>query len=167
MTARLRKYFRRISLGILLGALAFETALRLTAFPAALENAPPTSTEFLDRFGRPLRTLLVEERRFARRCSLADVSPHVLAATLSAEDKRFRSHFGVDFLATARAMRSGGRSGGSTITQQVVKLARPGQRTLSRKLAEIWLALRVERSWSKDRILAEYLNRLDYGNLQT
>ena len=167
MTARLRKYCRRIALGLLLAAIAFETALRFTPFPAALENAPPVSTEFLDRTGRPLRTLLVEERRFARRCSLADISPTVVAATLSAEDKRFRSHFGVDLLATARAARRGGRAGASTITQQVVKLAQPGPRTLSRKLAEVWLALRVERSWGKDRILAEYLNRLDYGNLQT
>ncbi len=125
------------------------------------------STEFLDRSRKPLRTLLAEERRFSRRCSLAEISPNLIAATLSAEDGRFRSHHGVDFFATARAVRSGGKSGASTITQQVVKLAQPSPRTLSRKLGEMWLALRVERSWNKDRILTEYLNRLDYGNLQT
>ena len=167
MTARASKYCRRIVIALILGAVAFEVALRLTPFPASLKSEPPGSVEFTDRNGRPLRTLLAEERRFARRCLLADVSPNVIAATLSAEDKRFRSHFGVDFPATARAMRDGGKSGASTITQQIVKLAQPGPRTLSRKLAEMWLALRVERSWGKDRILAEYLNRLDYGNLRT
>jgi penicillin-binding protein 1C len=149
---------------------AFEISLRLTPFPTALEVPPPASTEFLDREGRPLRTLLAEERRFARHCQLAEVSPHLVAATLSAEDKRFRSHCGVDVLAAGRALLSiarGPTSGASTITQQIVKLARPGPRTFARKLSEVWLALRVERSWSKDRILVEYLNRLDYGDLET
>ena len=167
MKTRIRKLTVRGTIALALLAAMSEITMRFTPFPASLENEPPRSTEFLDRDGKPLRTLLVEERRFARRCSLADVSPHVIAATLSAEDKRFRSHFGVDFLATARAVRGGGKSGASTITQQVVKLAQPGPRTLSRKLAEMWLALRVERSWGKDQILTEYLNRLDYGNLQT
>ena len=166
MRLRVRKFFRRGLLALVLGAVAIVVGLWLTPFPTALESEPPASTEFVDRTGKPLRALLAEERRFARRCSLVDISPNVVAATLSAEDKRFRSHFGVDALATARAIRSVGGSGASTITQQVVKLAQPGPRTFSRKLAEVWLALRVERSWSKDRILTEYLNRLDYGNLQ-
>ncbi len=165
--SRTRVCLRRALVAALLAVLAFELALRLTPFPAALESAVPVSAEFFDRDGRPLRTLLAEERRFARRCEIAEVSVNVLAATLSAEDKRFRSHTGADLLATAHALRSGGKSGASTITQQVVKLAQPGPRTLARKLAEVWLALRVERTWSKDRILAEYLNRLDYGSLQT
>ncbi len=167
MKTRLGKLAWRGALTLPITMATFAIALRLTPFPVALKNEPPSSAEFVDRNGKPLRTLLAEERRFARRCSLDEVSPNVIAATLCAEDKRFRSHFGVDFLATARAIRSGGKSGASTITQQVVKLAQPGPRTLSRKLGEMWLALRVERSWSKDRLLAEYLNRLDYGNLQT
>ncbi len=166
MNTRLRRFCRRTVIALFLAALAIVIGQWLTPFPAALESEPPASTAFLDRHGKPLRTLLAEEQRFARRCSLRDVSTNVIAATLSAEDKRFRSHFGVDFLAMARAIRGGGRSGASTISQQIVKLAEPGPRTLSRKLAEMWLALRVERSWGKDRILAEYLNRLDYGNLQ-
>jgi penicillin-binding protein 1C len=152
--------------------LAFDIALRLTPFPAELQRTPPESTEFLDRNGKPLRTLLVEERRFARQCALADISPNLIAATLSAEDRRFRSHCGIDICAVTRAVADAVRhgettSGASTITQQLVKLARPGPRTVARKLTEMWLALRVERTWSKDRILTEYLNRLDYGNLRT
>ncbi len=130
------------------------------------------STEFLDRDGRPLRRLLVEDRQFAARCQLEDVSPHLVAAALSAEDKRFRRHCGIDFLASARALSDRLRnrervSGASTITQQLVKLADSGPRTPLRKAVEIWLALRLELTWSKDAILTEYLNRLDYGNLQT
>jgi penicillin-binding protein 1C len=157
---------------LLAGIVAITIAVRLTPFPSELKSSPATSTEFLDRNGKPLRTLLAEERRFARHCELADVSANLIAATLSAEDRRFRLHCGVDAFALVRALADGVRhgettSGASTITQQLVKLARPGPRTISRKLAEMWLALRVERTWSKDRILTEYLNRLDYGNLRT
>ncbi|HEV7404684.1 MAG TPA: transglycosylase domain-containing protein [Chthoniobacteraceae bacterium] len=148
-----------------------EVALRLTPFPAALETAPPPSTEFVDRTGQPLRMLLAEERRYAQRCTLAQVAPSLLTATIAAEDRRFFTHHGVDPLAATRALwqYAQGRppaSGASTITMQLVKLSQPGPRTVRRKLVETWLALRVERSWSKERILTEYLNRLDYGNLQ-
>jgi penicillin-binding protein 1C len=172
MKARLVRICWRSALALVIGGVAVNIALRLTPFPSELESAPPTSTEFLDRNGKPLRTLLAEERRFARRCELADVSPSLIAATLSAEDRRFRSHCGVDIFAVARALSDAvwngeTNSGASTITQQLVKLARPGPRTFTRKFAEMWLALRVEQTWSKDRILKEYLNRLDYGNLRT
>ena len=167
---------RRILLGgvaaLALFAGGLRAALWLTPFPAALENPAPGSVEFLDRSGRSLRTLLVEDRRIVRSCTLAEISPHLIAATLAAEDRRFRAHHGADWRALGRAMvdavrRGHAGSGASTITQQLVKLADPGPRTLGRKLSEIWQALRIERSWGKDRILTEYLNRLDYGNLQT
>ncbi len=160
-----------LTVGLLTVVAVFEIALRLTPMPAELEAGYVGSVEFLDREGRPLRLMLAEERRYAQHCSLAEVSPLLIAATLSAEDQRFRQHSGVDPQAIARAVFSavrGGQaqSGASTITQQLVKLARPGPRTAGRKLIEMWLALRVERTWSKDRILEEYLNRLDYGNLE-
>jgi penicillin-binding protein 1C len=115
--------------------------------------------------------LLVDERRYAKHCALDEISPHLIDATLSAEDQRFFRHSGIDWLASARAagsalLHDGARSGASTITQQLVKLVRPGPRTLQRKIEEMWLARRVELEWSKRRILEEYLNRLDYGNLQ-
>jgi penicillin-binding protein 1C len=149
--------------------LASATALRLTPFPAELASPAPGSTEFLDRNETPLRMLLVDKRRYAKTCPLDEISPHLIDATLSAEDHRFYQHPGIDWLASARAaggVFSGEKSGASTITQQLVKLVRPGPRTLQRKIAEIWLAHRVELQWSKHRILEEYLNRLDYGNLQ-
>ena len=163
---------RRNACAIVVGVAALFLALRLTPLPSALESDPPESAEFLDRNGKPLRLMLVEERRYSRRCTLAEISPALIAATLSAEDKRFRAHTGVDLLATGRALRNATlrkspASGASTISQQLIKLAAPAPRTVRRKLAEIWLALCLERRWSKDRILTEYLNRLEYGNLQT
>jgi penicillin-binding protein 1C len=151
--------------------LATEIALRLTPFPEGLASPPPGSVDFLDRHGTPLRLLLVDERHYAKPCVIDDISPHLIDATLSAEDRRFHGHSGIDWLATARAIvtavgRGEAQSGASTVTQQLVKLTQPGPRTIRRKLAEMWLARRVEREWSKQRILEEYLNRLDYGNLQ-
>jgi penicillin-binding protein 1C len=151
--------------------LAAWIALKLTPFPAELASPAPGSTEFLDRNGTPLRMLLVDERRYAKHCPLDDISPHLINATLSAEDQRFFRHSGIDWLASVRAAdrvlrHTGTRSGASTVTQQLVKLVQPEPRTLRRKMVEMWLARRVEREWDKHRILEEYLNRLDYGNLQ-
>ena len=56
-------------------------------------------------------------------------------------------------------------SGASTITQQLVKISARRPRTLRAKIIESLTALRLEQSWSKDQILAAYLNRLDFGNL--
>jgi penicillin-binding protein 1C len=168
---RKRRLLLRGAALLLIGALAAEVALRLTPLPETLTSAPPVSTEFLDREGRPLRALLAEEKRYARRTRLAEISPALVDATLSAEDRRFFRHHGIDVRASCRAVWQAIRgrelrSGASTITQQLVKLAEPRPRTAARKLREIWLALRLERSWSKERILEEYLNRLPYGNLQ-
>jgi penicillin-binding protein 1C len=153
------------------GTAVIDLMLRVTPLPEPLQRSATASAEFVDRDNRPLRTLLVDQRRYQRDVLLADVSPFVIAATVSAEDKRFRSHCGVDPLALARAAYSAWRSGhatsgASTITQQLMKIASPGPRTLWRKLVETWCALALERRWSKDRILEAYLNRLDYGNLE-
>ena len=158
--------------GVGLGWLGLEIAWRSTPVPLGLTKSPPESVEFVDRTGKPLRRVLQEQRIYRSRCSLSDVSPNAIAATLSAEDKRFKVHNGVDLVAIVRALseaiRTGQiRSGASTITQQLVKLSDPDSvRGVCGKLTEAWNALGLERHWSKDRILEEYLNRLDYGDLQ-
>jgi penicillin-binding protein 1C len=157
---------------ILLGWLGGEIALRSTPVPRALNTSLPQSVKFVDRRGRPLRRVLQDQRIYRSRCSLSDISPNAIAATLSAEDKRFRVHSGIDFFAAGRALlefvNSGTtHSGASTITEQLVKLGESREpRTIPTKLREIWGALCIERHWSKERILEEYLNRLDYGDLQ-
>jgi penicillin-binding protein 1C len=154
-----------------LAAAIFPFVLRLAPLPAALASPPRLSTEFLDRHGETLRLLLVEEQRYQRTIPLDAISPHLVAATVAAEDSRFFVHPGIDPVAIARAAFNTlrgvpRRSGASTITQQLVKQTTPGPRTLAHKLRESFLALCVERHWTKDRILSEYLNRLDYGNLR-
>jgi penicillin-binding protein 1C len=144
-------------------------ALRFVPIPAPLLRPPVQSIALVDRNGIPLRETRVEER-FSRELTPSQIPPHVVAAILAAEDKRFFTHHGIDWLATGRAFVSGvwhGHfgSGASTITQQLVKIAEHRPRTLRTKIIEAITALRLEQSWSKDRILVAYLNRIDFGNL--
>ena len=155
------------TLGVLL--IAGHFALTLVPIPPALLRPPIQSIALLDRNGIPLRESRVAER-FSHELALADVPPHVVAAVLAAEDKRFFSHHGIDWLATGRALVAGlthGRivSGASTITQQLVKISNRRPRSLRAKLIESLTALRLEQSWTKEQILTAYLNRLDFGNL--
>ncbi len=95
--------------------------------------------------------------------------PAVPAAVLAIEDRRFYRHWGVDLRGLARAalvnLRAGAVvQGGSTITQQVAKnLFLSPARTLERKVQEVLLALWLERRFTKEQILALYLNRVYYG----
>ena len=90
-------------------------------------------------------------------------------ALVTFEDKRFYSHSGIDGLAIARALRINTRagrvlSGGSTLTMQLARLSRDEkQRSLSNKVAEALLALRIEASFSKDEILAMYAAQAPFG----
>lgn len=148
---------------------AGELALKFVPIPSALSRPPVQSIALLDRNGIPLRDARVAER-FSHELALEEVPRNVLDAVLAAEDKRFYSHRGIDWLAAGRAMLGGLRhghivSGASTITQQLVKISTRRPRTLRAKLIENVTALRLEQSWSKDQILAAYLNRLDFGNL--
>jgi len=89
----------------------------------------------------------------------------VIAAILSAEDKGFYEHKGVDFLAVFRAARSGGESGASSITQQVVKQNfLSSDRTIERKICEAQLAIELERMFTKDQILEFYANSVFFGS---
>ena len=79
MRAKWPRRLRRTAWGIGLGGAAIFLALRLTPLPASLENGQPVSTEFLDRNGLPLRLMLVDEQRYAQRCTLAEISPALIA----------------------------------------------------------------------------------------
>ena len=143
--------------------------LRLIPIPSALLRPPVQSITLVDRYGTPLRDARVEER-FSREIAIAEVPRHVIHAILAAEDKRFYQHSGIDWIATARALANGvthGRitSGASTITQQLVKITEHRPRNLRTKLIDSAVALRIEQLWTKDEILAAYLNRVDFGNL--
>jgi membrane peptidoglycan carboxypeptidase len=91
-------------------------------------------------------------------------------ATLAAEDRNFYHHGAIDYPATARAIGSdllhrGAIQGGSTITQQLVKITvLTPQRSIFRKMQEAILAQALEDKYSKDKILEMYLNRVNYGH---
>ncbi|MBO4537176.1 MAG: transglycosylase domain-containing protein, partial [Bacteroidales bacterium] len=100
----------------------------------------------------------------------SDTVPEKFArAIVTFEDKRFRYHPGVDPLAILRALRlniRGGevRSGASTLTMQVIRLSRGDKpRTISEKLIEMALALRLDAYYSKDEILALYAGHAPFG----
>lgn len=156
-----------VMLGLLTG-LAW-LGLRLVPLPEGLRAPPPAPNLFVDRHGQPLRAQPAGEQ-YGRRLAYEQLPRALVEATLAAEDKRFWQHRGVDWRASARAagqyLRHGRVvSGGSTLTQQLIKLAHPRPRTLRTKAIEAAQAARLEQVWDKPRILTEYLNRLDYGNL--
>jgi penicillin-binding protein 1C len=143
--------------------------LRFIPLPAGLFEPPKPAVELLDRHGHSLRMARTGDL-FATQVSYSEIPQSLIEATLAAEDARFWSHPGMDWRGTLRAAwlivkHRHVYSGGSTITQQLVKLSSgTGRRTWGNKLVQSLQALRLEQVWSKQRILAEYLNRLDYGN---
>jgi penicillin-binding protein 1A len=101
---------------------------------------------------------------------LYDLPPHVVRAVMAIEDRRFYGHWGVDPIGLARAavtnIISGRiRQGGSTLTQQLAKVAfLTPERSVSRKFREAMLALRIEDQFTKDEIVTFYLNRVYFGS---
>jgi penicillin-binding protein 1C len=124
----------------------------------------------LDRHGALLAALPGDTARARIPVALESMGPWLPAVTIALEDRRFRGHGGVDLKAAGAAAWQNLRAGrvvrgGSTITQQLVKLScETGPRTPLRKLRESIAAMKLERAAGKDRILAAYLNRLPYGN---
>ncbi len=97
-------------------------------------------------------------------CPLEGMSPHLINAFISIEDKRFYEHAGIDWIRTGSAiwqyLRGGSKSfGGSTITQQLVKnLTGDSERSVRRKVEELLRAVDLEKKLSKNEILEQYLN---------
>ena len=100
-----------------------------------------------------------------------EISPHIKNAVIAIEDRRFYEHRGVDYKGIARALwqdvlAGSAKQGASTITQQFVKnaLAAQGDRSVFQKLREAAAAYHLERKWSKQKILTQYLNSVYFGN---
>lgn len=104
--------------------------------------------------------------------SLDLISPYVIKGTVATEDERFYEHEGVDLVGIARAavvtLTGSGREGASTITQQLVRNTvlsdEMNDISLKRKVREMYLAVKIEEMFSKDKILLMYLNTINYGN---
>lgn len=99
-----------------------------------------------------------------------DISPNIVNALIATEDSRYYSHSGIDLRGTLRAMFFlGSKGGGSTITQQLSKMMfhKKPQSTIARifqKIKEYLIAVRLERSYTKEEIIALYLNQFDFVN---
>src|SRR5438093_1314733 len=102
--------------------------------------------------------------------SLSEVSPLFIAAVLAREDARFYEHKGIDWKGILRALvhdvlSGAAKEGASSITQQLARNSLPlGGRTMSRKLLEAMVALRIEQHFTKQQILELYVNRIYFGN---
>ena len=146
------------------------TALLISAKssgPIDLKSYHPKTASVLYASDGSLLGSFYSERRFS--VALNTVPEHVREAFVATEDARFFSHLGIDPPAILRAFVTDIRKGtfaqgGSTITQQVARsILLTKEKTISRKLREVMLALRIERSNSKAQILETYLNQIYLG----
>jgi penicillin-binding protein 1A len=134
--------------------------------PAALEAVE--ASYIFDREEREITQLHAAENRVI--VPIEEIPEQLQKAFIAIEDERFYKHRGVDLLSLGRAVlvniREGSfAQGASTITQQLIRNAMldPGKR-IERKVQEIWLALQLERRYSKEEILEMYLNRILFGH---
>lgn len=132
------------------------------------EYHPKVVTRVLASDGQLIGELFEERRTVV---PLARIPRHVINAFIAAEDAHFFEHPGVNFWAMVRAMAQSvwyrrSLRGASTITQQLVKtyVLKSNERSLRRKVQEMYLALRLERMLSKEEILWLYLNQISFGH---
>lgn len=152
------------------GLLLWAAQLTMPSLDSVEQRRIEQSTKIYDRTGE---LILYDLHQDVKRTivPLAEMSAHIKNATIAIEDDNFYNHFGIEPTAIVRAVLTNlaqgdplGGQGGSTITQQVVKntlLER--DKTISRKLKEWVLAIKLEQQLSKDEILEIYLNESPYG----
>lgn len=174
---RLRKLFSAKKIFLILALISLATIIGVGAFyfyflkdlpsPTRLSKSTQSySTQIYDRNGELLYTIY--SNRNQTFVPLKSIPKTLSLATIAIEDKDFYKHGAVDFRAILRALYSiifhKQIQGGSTLTQQLVKngLLTP-ERTLTRKIKELVLAVIVEFKYSKDKILEMYLNQVPYG----
>lgn len=147
-------------------AIAF-LAWDLPSVDSALSATRKPVVLVVDRNGRQIARF--GERR-GEAIGVEDMPPYLVQAVIATEDRRFFEHFGIDILGIARAAFANlkaGRivQGGSTITQQAAKnLFLSSERSFKRKIQEVLLAISLEERFTKNEILALYLNRVYFGS---
>jgi penicillin-binding protein 1C len=154
---------------VLIAGLAAATLWVTSLPPLPFADAQKISTTVVDRNGKLLRAFAMADGRWRLPARVKDVDPGYLNLLLNYEDRRFRSHIGVDPLAMGRAAfqfvtRGHIVSGGSTITMQVARLMEPRQeRSIIAKLRQMVRAVQLERKLGKDQILDLYLTLAPFG----
>ncbi len=129
---------------------------------------PEPSKTVFDRNGRIMRVFLAPDDMWRMPVELDSISATLRLAVITYEDRHFYHHFGIDPVAVIRAAAAdiGARDfvqGASTITMQVARMIEPKERTIGGKLIEAFRAIQLEMEYTKDEILALYLNHAPYG----
>jgi penicillin-binding protein 1C len=159
---------RKILRPLLLTCAVISVVWLLLPKPPLLDGIP-FSQVVRDRDGKLLRVALSTDQKFRIWTPLSKISPDLVNATLSYEDKYYSKHPGVNPIALARCALNLARfhhatAGGSTITMQLARLRfHLHTRSVSGKLEQILRAIELERHYSKDEILEAYLNLTPYG----
>ena len=161
---------KKIKLCYIFGIFALIFAYIAVIFVGFNPQGDPFSKRYseatFDREGKILSAFLNEKEQWHLK-STTPLPDKLKIAITFFEDKRFYSHFGVDFRAIVRSfwrnLNSKKRSGASTITMQTIKLLRGDSRTYFNKFREIIFALKLESIYSKDEILEFYANNAPYG----
>ena len=151
-----------------LGALITSWLQDLPDYNSADAYLVSEPTEIVDCNGTTIAEYYLQNRRSIE---LSEVSDYVLKATVDTEDIRFYRHNGVDPQGIARAVvmqLAGGSEGASTITQQLVRntvlIDEQFDYTIRRKVREAYLAIQMEKMYTKDQILMMYLNTIYFGH---
>ncbi len=156
-----------IIIGVAIG-LAIATTKNIQATEKIGEYQPALPSQVLDRNGELITEIFADEKREI--ISIDELPKHLIYALITREDQKFFEHHGFSVRGTLRAawnvLMGNYFSGGSTITQQVAGqlYADRTKITLRRKLRELWYALQLERSLTKNQILELYLNREYFGH---
>ncbi|MBU3536964.1 transglycosylase domain-containing protein, partial [Alkalihalobacillus clausii] len=175
VTRKKRKRFRKIRLIwrlLLLSLIVIALGIILLLSYTRMQGPPPIdavqTTQFLAADGTVMGKEEAGQNRFS--LPLTEMSPYLLQATIAIEDRKFYSHYGFDLKRIGGALlanlQSGSKAqGASTITQQYARnLYLSHEKTYMRKWNELLYALRLEMNFSKDEILAGYLNTVYYGH---
>jgi len=160
------RWSKRAFIGILLLYLIFEVCLFFTILPFdELENHAKGFAIFDNKNELIGMYTNIQGDYFI---PYSEVTPIIKNGLMAVEDQRFLFHCGVDFIAILRACKQNifarkRVSGASTISMQLIRLKLNNNRIWFAKLKEAWLALKIEREYSKDQILLAYLNNAPFG----
>src|SRR5881628_1391878 len=168
--SRLFRYGWKVTLLVLLAAAGFAVFLFYGTWAQTFDmknvGEMPERNTVYDVDGKIYSRLAGANRL---KVALSEVSPFFINAVLAREDTRFYEHRGIDWRGVLRALgrdvlSGSAKEGASSITQQLARNSLPlGGRTLSRKLLEAMVALRIEREFTKQQILELYINRIYFG----
>lgn len=169
------RFLKMLFIGFLIFSFIFLVIVSISGY-AFIQDAPeldtakladPLSSKFYDKDGQFIHEYGTEHRT---KISYDQIPKQLEEAILATEDNRFYEHQGVDLLRTAKAIFVNvtgefGSQGASTITQQVIKNSfLTPEKTIKRKVQEWYLAYKLEQQYSKQEILAMYVNKINLGN---